>query len=157
MPRILIVSNRLPVKITGESPTFTLQTSEGGLATGLGAIYTERDTIWLGWPGTCAGDETEQKEMGRLLAEKKLYPVHLTQAEINLYYEGFSNEILWPVFHYMATYARYDTQYWDAYTAVNAKFCEALLALYQPGDIIWIHDYQLLLLAKLVRKEKPAA
>lgn len=157
MPRILIVSNRLPVKITGESPAFTLQSSEGGLATGLGAIYTQHNTLWLGWPGICATDEAEQKEIGQLLAEKDLYPVYLTATEISQYYEGFSNEILWPVFHYMATYARYDTQYWDAYLAVNEKFCAALLELYQPGDIIWIHDYQLLLLANLVRKEKPAA
>lgn len=157
MSRILIISNRLPVKISGSKSTFAVQQTEGGLATGLGSIYSQLDTIWLGWPGTCVEDEAGKKEINRLLEEKKLYPVYLTREEINLYYEGFSNEIIWPVFHYMATYARYDNVYWDAYASVNAKFCAAAMELYKPGDIIWIHDYQLLLLPKLIRMEKAQA
>ena len=157
MPRILIVSNRLPVKVKGAGTSFTLQHSEGGLATGLGAIYNELNTVWIGWPGVCVEDMSEKKQIDALLLNKNLYPVYLTQTEINLYYEGFSNEIIWPVFHYMATYARYDNQYWEAYASVNAKFCAVLLELYQPGDIIWVHDYQLLLLPKMIREEKPAS
>lgn len=157
MARVLIVSNRLPVRITGTSSAFTVHQSEGGLATGLGAIFNHSDCIWIGWPGICVQDEADKKEIDPLLFERNLFPVYLTQSEINLYYEGFSNEILWPVFHYMATYAHYDNQYWDAYVSVNAKFCSVLLEQYQPGDIIWVHDYQLMLLPGMIREEKTAS
>ncbi|MES2003387.1 MAG: bifunctional alpha,alpha-trehalose-phosphate synthase (UDP-forming)/trehalose-phosphatase [Bacteroidota bacterium] len=157
MSRILIISNRLPVKITAQNGEFLIQQSEGGLATGLGSIYGEKNTVWLGWPGICVEEEAQRKEITNHLAEKKLHPVFLTQEEINLYYEGFSNEILWPVFHYMATYARFENTYWESYVSVNRKFCEAAMKIYQPGDIIWVHDYQLLLLPRMIRLEKSAS
>jgi len=154
MGKTIIVSNRLPVKIAKGESGFNLTVSEGGLATGLGSIYKDGDNIWIGW----AGLEVEEKEKDEIinrLAKESLSPVFLTEKEIQNYYEGFSNETLWPIFHYMSTYAQYEKEYWDDYEVVNHKFKDAVLKIAQPGDIIWIHDYQLLLLPKLIREELP--
>ncbi|SKA43930.1 trehalose 6-phosphate synthase /trehalose 6-phosphatase [Chitinophaga eiseniae] len=155
MRKTIIVSNRLPVKITEKDGEFSLQASEGGLATGLGSIYREGNNIWLGWPGQEITDPKQQEKITRQLRQMNLMPVFLTQEEINNFYEGFSNETLWPVFHYMAVYARYDQGYWDAYYQVNKKFRDIVMQVAEQGDIIWIHDYQLLLLPGMLRAEMP--
>ena len=152
MSKTIIVSNRLPVKITEKDGEYVLNPSEGGLATGLGSIYRQGYNIWIGWPGIDVSEEA-QPQIREQLKELNLMPVYLTQEEINNYYEGFSNEVLWPVFHYMAVYARYEQVYWDFYYQVNNKFRDVVLQVAEPGDIIWIHDYQLLLLPGLIRSE----
>lgn len=154
MSKTIIISNRLPVKISKENNEYELKVSEGGLATGLGSIYKEGNNIWVGWCGLDVPEEDEQQITDKL-GKQNLAPVFLTEEEIHLYYEGFSNETLWPVFHYMSTYAQYEQSYWDSYQQVNEKFKKAVLALAKPGDIIWIHDYQLMLLPKLIREELP--
>ncbi|WP_083257064.1 bifunctional alpha,alpha-trehalose-phosphate synthase (UDP-forming)/trehalose-phosphatase [Arcticibacter eurypsychrophilus] len=153
--KTIIVSNRLPVKITENGDQLAFKQSEGGLATGLGSIYRQGDNMWLGWPGLEVTSTEKQDEIKDKLKDLSLFPVFLTQDEINLYYEGFSNETLWPIFHYHPTYAHYEQSYWDSYLAVNHKFKEAIFKVAEAGDIIWIHDYQLLLLAGLIRAEKP--
>jgi len=154
MSKTIIVSNRLPVKITEKDGDYVLNPSEGGLATGLGSIYRQGYNIWIGWPGIDVS-EAAQPKITEQLGEMNLMPVYLTQEEINNYYEGFSNEILWPVFHYMSVYARYEQVYWDFYYQVNSKFRDAILRVAEPGDVIWIHDYQLLLLPGMIRAEVP--
>ncbi|WP_304068388.1 bifunctional alpha,alpha-trehalose-phosphate synthase (UDP-forming)/trehalose-phosphatase [Pedobacter glucosidilyticus] len=153
MSRIIIVSNRLPVKISKEEESFKLKLSEGGLATGLGSVYKQNDNIWIGWCGTEITDDNEKSQVTALLQKENLLPVFLSDEEILNYYEGFSNEILWPIFHYMSTYAQFEQKYWDYYQTVNEKFKNQVLAVAKPGDTIWIHDYQLLLLPKLIRDE----
>ncbi|NSL86448.1 bifunctional alpha,alpha-trehalose-phosphate synthase (UDP-forming)/trehalose-phosphatase [Chitinophaga sp. Mgbs1] len=155
MRKTIIVSNRLPVKISEKNGEFTLQSSEGGLATGLGSIYREGNNIWIGWPGLEIEDPKQQEKVTKQLRQMNLMPVFLTQEEINNFYEGFSNETLWPVFHYMGVYARYEQSYWDAYHQVNQKFRDIVLQIAGPGDIIWVHDYQLLLLPGMIRTEMP--
>lgn len=157
MGKTIIISNRLPVKVTCSNNEYNFQPSEGGLATGLSTVYKNGNSIWLGWPGLFVNDEQQQKEISKKLLSLNLYPVYLNKEEINQYYEGFSNEIIWPVFHYMASYARYENLYWDYYYIVNKKFCDTFLKIYQPGDIVWIHDYHLLLLPKMIRTECPDA
>jgi trehalose 6-phosphate synthase/phosphatase len=155
MSKTIIVSNRLPVKITEKDGQMQFLPSEGGLATGLGSIYRDGNNIWVGWPGMEVPEPAAQEEVVGQLRDMNLMPVFLTQDEINQYYEGFSNEILWPVFHYMSTYARYQQSYWDSYCTVNRKFCEAVQKIAEPDDIIWIQDYQLLLLPGMLRKVLP--
>lgn len=152
MSKTIIVSNRLPVKITEKDGEYVLNPSEGGLATGLGSIYRQGYNIWIGWPGIEVSEEA-RPQIREQLAEMNLLPVYLTQEEINYYYEGFSNEILWPVFHYMSVYARYEQVYWDFYYQVNSKFRDVVLQVAEPGDVIWIHDYQLLLLPGMIRND----
>ena len=155
MNKTIIVSNRLPVKLNENSGQYSLIPSEGGLATGLGSIYMQSGNVWVGWPGMDVPDETQQQDITRQMDDLNLKPVFLSQDEINNYYEGFSNEVLWPVFHYMTTYARYHQAYWDSYLAVNKKFRDRVLDIAEPGDVIWVHDYQLLLLPGLIRAVLP--
>ncbi len=155
MPKTVIVSNRLPVKLIDNNGEYSFMASEGGLATGLGSIYQQSGNVWVGWPGMEIPDPDVQNKIALDLDTANLKPVFLTQDEINNYYEGFSNEILWPVFHYMPTYARYQQAYWDSYYQVNEKFRDAVLEIAEPGDVIWIHDYQLLLLPGMIRAVLP--
>jgi trehalose 6-phosphate synthase/phosphatase len=158
MSKTIIVSNRLPVKITEEDGKMIFSASEGGLATGLGSMYQQKENLWVGWPGMEVTDPNKQLEVADKLKALKLLPVFLSQQEISEYYEGFSNEILWPIFHYYAsTYTNYQQSNWDFYKLVNEKFCEAVLSVAEPGDTIWIHDYQLLLLPEMIRVEQPGA
>ncbi|NEU08501.1 bifunctional alpha,alpha-trehalose-phosphate synthase (UDP-forming)/trehalose-phosphatase [Flavihumibacter sp. R14] len=156
MSKTIIVSNRLPVKISNDEGSLSFSSSEGGLATGLGSIYQDNNNIWIGWPGLEIGDPGQQQEVIENLQSRKLLPVFLTQEEISEYYEGFSNEILWPIFHYYAsTYTNYQQSNWDFYQSVNKKFSDAVLSIVEAGDTIWIHDYQLLLLPGMIRARQP--
>ncbi len=153
MSKTIIVSNRLPVKAVVKDNTYHFKTTEGGLATGLSSIFSEDEkSVWIGWPGLEVPKENEA-EIRDELKNEKLIPVFLSADEISNFYEGFSNEILWPVFHYMSTYANYENSYWQYYRDVNRKFCETVIRVAQPGDVIWIHDYQLLLLPSLLRNQ----
>lgn len=156
MSKTIIVSNRLPVKITKENNTLSFTPSEGGLATGLGSIYREGNNIWIGWPGLNVENEAEKDEINQELAEMSLVPVYLSKSQIKHYYEGFSNEVLWPIFHYLSTYAKYDYQNWLSYVEVNQKFTDIILQHLEPGDTVWVHDYQLLLVPGLIRQKQTA-
>lgn len=152
--RVLIVSNRLPVKISNKEGSINYQTSEGGLATGLGSIYKQGNNLWIGWPGADVAD-SEKQQVTKDLTAQNLFPVFLTQQEINDFYEGFSNETLWPLFHYFPTYSAYDPQYWEAYKQVNQKFADAVIKAATKDDVIWVHDYQLMLVPQMVREAIP--
>ncbi len=155
MSKTIIVSNRLPVKVQKEEAGLSFKPSEGGLATGLGSVYKQGESLWLGWPGIFLEDETEQQFVREGLSKENMQPVFLTDVEIKEYYEGFSNETLWPTFHYFGQYAIYEQQLWETYVAVNQKFCDEVIKFAQPEDTIWVHDYQLLLLPQMIRKKLP--
>ncbi len=155
MSKTIIVSNRLPVKISEHKNKLKVSPSEGGLATGMGSIYREGDNIWIGWPGIEIRDNEKQEDVTEALKSLNLVPVFLNEEQITRYYEGFSNEVLWPVFHYLSTYAVYDYKNWRMYQQVNEKFRDIILQHLEPGDILWIHDYQLLLVANMVRQSQP--
>ncbi|SNT20780.1 trehalose 6-phosphate synthase/phosphatase [Ekhidna lutea] len=151
MPKTIIVSNRLPIKIQREEDKLSYKPSEGGLATGLGSIYKEGDNIWIGWPGLAIQKTKEKEEIVERLTEENMKPVFLNTSEIEDFYEGFSNETLWPNFHYFNQYAVYEEHLWLAYKKVNRKFAKAIEEVLEEGDTLWIHDYQLLLLPQMVR------
>lgn len=156
--RVVIISNRLPVSVSKEGGQFVINPSSGGLATGLASYHREQDGIWIGWPGFNPTTEKEKQALKRRLQKEfNCYPVFLSNIEINKYYNGFCNNTIWPLFHYFPTRCSYDSAEWEFYRNVNLKFCQALLEVTRPGDIIWVHDYQLLLLPELVRRELPEA
>lgn len=156
MGRTIIISNRLPVTVTKKDNAFILKSSEGGLATGLGSVNHNGEMLWIGWPGISVEGEADVNEVTSILSQKNLIPVFLNSVEIKEYYEGFSNEVLWPIFHYYAsTHANYKQSNWNYYKEVNKKFSEVLAQYVQPDDVIWIHDYQLLLLPALIRAINP--
>lgn len=153
--KTIIVSNRLPVRIVKEDGKLAFTPSEGGLATGLGSIYKQGENIWLGWPGAVLNDKEEETQTIKELKEQNMAPVFLTDEDIELYYEGFSNETLWPNFHYFNQFSEFHQEYWESYKAVNQKFADQILKNANANDTIWIHDYQLLLLPALIRAERP--
>lgn len=155
MARTIIVSNRLPLKVIKEkNGELSYQPSEGGLATGLSSIYKEGNNLWVGWPGRYFDDKENEEQARQALEAQNMKPVFLSEEEIKLYYEGFSNETLWPTFHYFNQNAVYKKEYWKAYEQVNQKFCEAILQELNPGDRIWVHDYQLMLVPRMIRDVK---
>jgi trehalose 6-phosphate synthase/phosphatase len=156
MSKTIIVSNRLPVKISQQKNKLKVSQSEGGLATGMGSIYREGNNIWIGWPGIEVDSAEQQQLVTERLAKDNLVPVFLSEQEIKRYYEGFSNEVLWPIFHYLSTYAVYSQANWQMYKSVNEKFRDIILQHLEPGDVVWVHDYQLLLVPGMVREVFPA-
>lgn len=157
MSKTIIVSNRLPISISETENGLQYTPSAGGLATGLGSIYKEGDNIWIGWPGTFVDEKELEKEISGELLKESMRPVFLTEDDIEHYYEGYSNSIIWPLFHYFTQYCEYDQNNWYSYKRVNEKFCEAILEYAEDGDVIWVHDYQLMLLPKMLRDKLPNA
>lgn len=153
--KIIIIANRLPVRIERQNGELIVERSEGGLATGLGSLETEAEKYWVGWPGIYTDDEAEKKEITEKLNELNYYPVFLSVEQLENYYEGYSNSIIWPLCHYFFTYIDYKAEYWQAYQQVNALFCKEALPIIEENDIVWVQDYQLMLLPKLLRDEKP--
>jgi trehalose 6-phosphate synthase/phosphatase len=155
MPKSIInVSNRLPVTV-GEGE---VTRSSGGLIAALeGMGAGSYDVKWLGWPGGEIGDERRRAEVERVLgAEFGCTPVFLTAAEAEGHYEGFSNSSVWPLLHYLPTMFRYESRWWDAYREVNRKFCQKVLSVAHDGDLVWVHDYQLMLLPAMLKEAKAA-
>ena len=158
MGKTIIVSNRLPIKIQrNEKRQLEYHTSAGGLATGLGSIYKEGDNIWIGWPGLVTNRKDEKQEITDAIAKENMAPVFLTEEDIKDFYEGFSNETLWPNFHYFIQYAIYDPKLWEAYKRVNRKFVDEIAKHCDPEDTLWIHDYQLMLVPGMLRERFPEA
>jgi trehalose 6-phosphate synthase/phosphatase len=153
--RLIIISNRLPVKVSTNEEEMTFTRSEGGLATGLGSLEMASEKHWIGWPGLYTEEEFEQQYITAKLAEENFHPVFLSPDQIEDYYEGYSNSVLWPLCHYFYTYIEYDTKFWDAYRKVNRLFCEEAMKIIQPEDTVWVQDYQLMLLPAYLREKMP--
>ncbi len=155
MSKTIIVSNRLPVRIEKDEEKLSYKSSEGGLATGLGSIYKEGNNIWIGWPGASFQTEELKNEVSEGLKAESMRPVFLTEDEVEDFYLGFSNQTLWPAFHYFIQYIDYRDDNWESYCRVNEKFAEAIAQNLEEDDTVWIHDYQLMLVPELLRKSHP--
>lgn len=153
--KIIIISNRLPLKIVEENGKYEVIPSPGGLSTGLDSLDVVHERVWVGWPGMYLEDGEEKKEIDDTLKDKGYTPVYLSPDQIEKYYEGYSNSVLWPLCHYFPSYIHYEDEYWETYKGVNALFCEAALTVIEPGDIVWIQDYQLMLLPNMLREKMP--
>ena len=155
----VIVSNRLPVSVTrGKKGALEFEASSGGLATAMSSLDTD-NKIWVGWPGLGAETLTddERTQITEELQKYGCYPVFLTSSEVELYYEGYANDTLWPLFHYFQNVARYSKDYWQAYQTVNEKFADATMQVSASDARIWIQDYHFMLLPSLVRERIPTA
>lgn len=149
--RLVIISNRLPVTVDKKEGELIYHPSAGGLATGLNSLDTSWNKIWIGWPGQDITNEWEQQSIREDLSGDGLIPVFLTQNDIELYYEGFSNKTIWPHFHYFTQFTTYKDEYWDAYKKVNQKFADVVIPQLKENDLVWVQDYQLMLLPSLIR------
>ncbi len=155
MSRLVIISNRLPVTIKKTADKLIYYPSAGGLATGLNSLDDSLDKLWVGWPGQEIVDEWERESVRADLKKQNLVPVFLTQEDMKLYYEGFSNKTLWPHFHYFTQYTTYSDAYWDSYQQANQKFADAVIPLLKGDELVWVHDYQLMLLPAMIRAAFP--
>lgn len=158
MNRLILVSNRLPVTFSDDSDGMSVQKSVGGLATALSEPHERSDGVWVGWPGPTDGLSPEKaKELEVRLKAMGTVPVHLSAAEIRRYYGTFSNAVLWPLFHYVTASLPLRVEGWEEYRAANRKFADAVIGRYRPGDVIWVHDYQLMLVPGMLRERLPDA
>ncbi|BDG03607.1 bifunctional alpha,alpha-trehalose-phosphate synthase (UDP-forming)/trehalose-phosphatase [Anaeromyxobacter oryzae] len=158
MARLLIASNRLPVTVHAADGALSVERSSGGLATGMKGPHERLGGLWIGWPGDLDGlDARQRAEVDRQLDALRLSPVQLSRDEIARYYEGYSNAVLWPLFHYETARLPPEVKDFDAYQAVNERFADAIAARHEPGDLVWIHDYQLMLVPQLLRDRIPDA
>lgn len=161
--RLLVVSNRLPIVITQEQGELKFQESAGGLVSGLsayldslkGSSFAKSDYVWVGWPGVTVENKLQEQVKSKVLSQFRAYPVFLTERAMEKFYYGFCNKTIWPLFHYFPTYAVYQNDFYLHYKCVNQIFCEAVIDVMQPDDVVWIHDYHLMLLPKLLRDKKP--
>ncbi|OIP26258.1 MAG: bifunctional alpha,alpha-trehalose-phosphate synthase (UDP-forming)/trehalose-phosphatase [Dehalococcoidia bacterium CG2_30_46_19] len=159
--RLLVVSNRLPFTVIEKRGRLELTESAGGLVSGLSAYLDSlrgssfaSEYIWVAWPGSSISDENKEK-LKLKLAEFRAYPVFISEDTMEKFYHGFCNKTLWPLFHYFPSYAMYDEDYWLHYKKVNETFCDAITEITKPEDVVWIHDYHLMLLPKLLREKRP--
>jgi len=151
------VSNRLPITATVSGDTVSFTPASGGLATGLRGCHERTDGLWIGWPGIDAPPSSLQSALDHQLGERGIVAVHLTREEVRQYYEEFSNGVLWPLFHYLLDRLPLGATSWSTYETVNRRFADAAIARYRPGDLIWVHDYQLMLVPEMIRRQLPDA
>jgi trehalose 6-phosphate synthase/phosphatase len=154
MPNTLInVSNRLPVTVEEDR----VIRSSGGLVAALeGLPEGQYETKWIGWPGAAFPEESRRQEIARKLVEEHdCVAVFLSQEEATSFYEGFSNSSIWPLLHYLPNYLRYEPAWWQHYQNVNRTFAEKVLETVHEGDLVWVHDYQLMLLPAMLRAAAP--
>ncbi len=159
MGKLVVVSNRLPIAITKKDGKLSYVHTSGGLGTAMSSLDID-DFVWVGWPGI-ASDELTDEEMRQITQDLKeqfnYIPVFQTRQQIALYYEGYANDTLWPLFHYFQSHAVYRDEYWTTYQEVNQLFLQAIESVADDDSRIWIHDYHLMLLPEMTRRVLPDA
>ena len=123
----------------------------------MSSVHKFYETKWIGWPGIDFEntDFSLIDDINRELTEQNCIPVYLNQKEMDNYYFGFSNKTIWPLYHYFTQFVVYENSYWDSYVEVNMRFAEKVLDVIKKDDIIWVHDYHLQLLPKMIKDERP--
>jgi trehalose 6-phosphate synthase/phosphatase len=159
--RLLVISNRLPVSVKEEGGKLTAIPSSGGLVSALVPILAAYGGTWIGSTGIPSTSEAHQEQVRSVLTSSartgtvRYLPVFLTAEEQTNFYEGFSNEILWPLFHDLQSRCNFAPRYWEFYQRVNRLFAEVTLKASRSTDVLWIHDYQLMDLARQIRARRP--
>ena len=163
MGRLIIVANRLPFTIEKEAEEIKLRQSSGGLVSAIKSYFENEhqpdnitQKLWMG-VADFPQEDWESIKSKQLNLDFEMLPIFVDKQSYKDHYLGFSNSVLWPLFHYFSSLVETQTAYYDAYVRVNKKFCDELLPILEPGDIVWIHDYQLMLLPQMLRQQVPNA
>ncbi|HEM55618.1 MAG TPA: bifunctional alpha,alpha-trehalose-phosphate synthase (UDP-forming)/trehalose-phosphatase, partial [Thermodesulfobium narugense] len=160
--KLIIASNRLPVYAVKDAQNLTFKQSPGGLVQGLSAsigtileITESKDYFWVGWPGETIEEVNQENVYEYLLKNLNAIPVFLSKEEMEKFYLGFCNSTLWPIFHSFPNFAKFKEDEFEKYVEINKKFAETTLKILEDDDLLWIHDYHLMLLPSFIKKEKP--
>lgn len=153
--RLIVVSNRLPIVLSQTNGRWSVRPGSGGLVSALAPVLRNRGGVWIGWPGS---EDNEPAELEAILASSTkdsgytLKPVPLTAEEKDKFYHGFSNEVIWPLFHDLQSHCNFNPYYWQAYQVVNRKFANVTAKTIKKNDFIWVHDYHLMNIAAELRR-----
>jgi trehalose-6-phosphate synthase len=158
-PRLIIVANRLPVVLKKEEDgEYSMGRPAGGLVSALSGLNWTGEMLWVGWPGTEV-DESQKAAVQEKLQTQSCYPVFLTTELEKLYYNGFCNNKIWPLFHYVTppipSVTDNDAEEWDAYRKANETFAEVVATIATEEDFVWVQDYHLMLVPQLLRQRIP--
>ena len=165
MSRLIIISNRLPFTIERTDNVVSVRQSSGGLVSAIKSYFERPDAenegfsekIWVGSMDAEEEEWSQAVQQNELPSAFKIEPVFPDWETYENYYNGFSNSTLWPLFHYFPSIADYKKEYFEAYRNINQLFAQKILEIYQPGDVVWVHDYQMMLLPQMIRDKLPQA
>jgi trehalose 6-phosphate synthase len=147
----VVVANRLPVdRVEMPDGSTTWRRSPGGLVTALAPVMQRHHGAWIGWTGG-KDEKVDPFDSDGM----HLVPVTLSAEDVELYYEGFSNATLWPLYHDVIVPPEYNREWWEAYVAVNRRFAEAAAEAADDNADVWVHDYQLQLVPAMLRRLRP--
>jgi trehalose 6-phosphate synthase/phosphatase len=150
----VVVSNRLPITVAKQGEHTVVRRSTGGLVSALEPVLERRGGTWVGWAGVPAETAVELPPARTPYA---IVPVPLSRAEVKGFYDGFANATLWPLFHGFPTRARFDRSGWEGYARVNQRFGETAAFVALGAELVWVHDYQLMLAPVALRERIPDA
>lgn len=151
--QILVVSNRLPLVVEQDDSGWQAKPASGGLVTALDPVMRRVNGLWVGWPGNAQqAPHAELLERFALEHGYRMAAVSLSEEDVELYYRGFSNETLWPLFHDLLGRCNFDLRTWERYQQVNDQFARVIAEHAEAEQLIWVHDYQLALVGRLLRK-----
>ena len=151
--RLLVISNRLPVTIEEKEGKLQFQSSAGGLISGLsayldslrGSSLADTQYLWVGWPGITINEKVKEEVRSELISRFQNYPVFISERDMASFYYGFCNRTIWPLFHYFPGRAVFNENDWKSYKRVNSLFCDAVMEVIKPDDVVWV---QIVLLQK---------
>ncbi len=152
---LVVVANRLPVEYTPDSPEGGWSRSPGGLVSALEPALRGRDAIWIGWNGHLGSSDEPVPELPDDIDGLGIVGVPLTAEQVELYYEGFSNGALWPLYHDAVATPAYHRPGFEAYHSVNQDFADMVAKNAPVGGTVWVHDYQLQLVPRMLREMRP--
>jgi trehalose 6-phosphate synthase/phosphatase len=163
MGRLFIVSNRLPFSVDHEGEQVNIRQSSGGLVSAIKSYFESdqsnkgriSEKMWMGVADFSQEDWDTEVSPRMAKYDFTAYPLFVDKTIYKDYYNGFANSTLWPLFHYFPSIVEYQANYYDAYVKVNNQFAERLAEVVKPGDTVWIHDYQLMLLPEMLRAKQP--
>lgn len=149
---LIVVSNRLPITINKDANgEYHFKMSSGGLVSALSGFKKSLNFTWIGWPGFFIPPKDRALVDKRLMEEYSCQAVYLDDDVADRHYNGFSNSILWPLFHYHPGEMNFDEENWLAYRQANLQFAEVVRQQITPGAMVWVQDYHLMLLPMLLR------
>jgi trehalose 6-phosphate synthase len=153
MNRLIVVSNRLPFALDSTAEDlWTVTPAAGGLVSAVEPVLRKRGGIWIGWPGVAGEIPKRPFAEATRDAGYKVVPVALSETERDEFYYGYSNEVIWPLFHDLQNFCSFEPAFWETYKAVNDRYADTIAECSQADDFIWVHDYHLMYVAQALRE-----